>query len=188
VNGIWLYGLARAQEEETAARAAAGEAVPERPPASYMIENREVAVINIFTGAVGFAAAITSLVYGLVREDVPSFAFAGFVLLFAFTYLWVAANQFLGASGRGLGWYCLFVALTAIPTAFIVWDEGGTDIFSLWLGADWLAWAVLWFLFYLLLARGLPILKLTAFVTIFEAIATSWAFAYVLLTEKIEGL
>ena len=32
-------------------------------------------------------------------------------LLFAFTYLWVGINRFLDVDGRGLGGYCLFVAM-----------------------------------------------------------------------------
>ena len=124
LNGIWLYGLARQAEQDRAA-AGAGEAAVPRTPASYMIENREVAIMNIFTGAVNSAVAATALVYGLVTDDATFFALAGFVLLFGFTYLWVAANQFLGASGRGLGWFCLFVAITAVPTGAIVLDRGG---------------------------------------------------------------
>jgi putative amide transporter protein len=186
VNGVWLFGLARAQEQERAVAAGAGG--PAVAPASYMIENKEVAVMNIFTGAVNSVVAVIALVYGLRNDDISLYALAGFVLLFGFTYLWVAYNQFTGVSGKGLGWFCLFVAITAVPTGIIVFDNSEGDIFSLWLGAAWLAWAVLWFLFFLLLALEKPILRLTATVTIFEAIATAWAFGYVLLTEKITGL
>ncbi|MGH3092909.1 MAG: AmiS/UreI family transporter [Gaiellaceae bacterium] len=184
VNGVWLFGLARAQEQERVAAAGA----PAPAPASYMIENKEVAVMNIFTGAVNSVVAVIALVYGIRNDDVALFALAGFVLLFGFTYLWVAYNQFTGVSGRGLGWFCLFVAVTAVPTGIIVFDNSEGDIFSLWLGAAWLAWAVLWFLYFLLLALEKPILRLTATVTIFEAVATAWAFGYVLLTEKVSGL
>lgn len=188
LNGIWLYGLARAQDRGEVAAAEAGGAAP--APASYMIENKDVAVMNIFTGAVNSVVAVAALVYGLVNDDVSFFALAGFVLLFGFTYFWVAFNQFTGVAGRGLGWFCLFVAITAIPTGIITFDNSGGDdlILDYWLGADWLAWGVLWFLFFLVLALGKPILRLTAFVTIFEAVATAWALGYVLLTEKIEGL
>jgi putative amide transporter protein len=186
VNGVWLFGLARAQEEEQAAAAAAG--VPAPAPASYMIENKDVAVMNIFTGAVNSVVAVIALVYGIRNDDISLYALAGFVLLFGFTYFWVAFNQFTGVAGRGLGWFCLFVAITAVPTGIITFDNSEGDIFSLWLGAAWLAWGVLWFMFFLVLALGKPILRLTAAVTIFEAVATAWAFGYVLLTEKISGL
>src|SRR5687768_6441638 len=134
VNGIWLFGLARAQDREREAAAEAG--LPERPPASYMIENKDVAVMNIFTGAVNSVVAVIALVYGIRNDDVTFFALAGFVLLFGFTYLWVAFNQFTGVAGRGLGWFCLFVAVTAVPTGIITFDNSEGDIFSLWLGAD----------------------------------------------------
>jgi putative amide transporter protein len=182
VNGIWLFGLARAQERE---QAAAEPGVPERAPASYMIENKDVAVMNIFTGAVNSVVAVIALIYGVQRDDVSLYALAGFVLLFGFTYLWVAVNQFTGVTGRGLGWFCLFVALTAVPAGIITLDNSDGDTFLVWLGLDWFAWAVLWFLFFLLLAVGKPILRLTAGVTVFEAIVTSWILGFLLLTEKI---
>ncbi len=55
----------------------------------------------------------------------------GFILLFAFTYLWVAANNFLNAGGRAFGWYCLFVAVTAVPAGILTLDGGGGDAVDL---------------------------------------------------------
>ena len=191
VNGIWLYGAYRAQqraERERAGQASSEVIEQEQRRDPFVIQNKEIAILNFFTGGVGVVIATASAVYGLLNDDVPSFATAGFVLLFAFTFIWVALNQFIGADGKGLGWYSLFVAITAIPTGAIVLDDSEGDIFSIWLGADWFAWAFLWFLFFLLLARGMPILRFTGIVTTFEGIATSWALAYVLLTEKISGL
>ena len=57
------------------------------------------------------------MVQGNSQGDLGQVRGAGFILLFAFTYLWVAANNFLNAGGRAFGWYCLFVAITAIPAA-----------------------------------------------------------------------
>jgi hypothetical protein len=185
VNGIWLFGLARAQARE---RAAAEPGAPERPPAAFMIENRDVAVINIFTGLVNSVVAVIALVFGVLRNDVSLYATAGYVLLFGFTYLWVAINQFTGVTGRGLGWFCLFVAVTAVPVGLITLSNAGNSTLLLWLGVDWLAWAVLWFLYFLLLAVGWPILRLTATVTVVEAIATAWILGFLLLTEQVAGL
>lgn len=36
--------------------------------------------------------------------------------MFAFTYLWIAANQFLKAGDHAFGWFCFFIAVTAVPT------------------------------------------------------------------------
>lgn len=77
------------------------------------IQSREIAIMNIFTGGVGVFVAILAGGEG-------DFELAGYVLLFVFTYLWVAYNQFSAQDGRGLGWYCLFVALTAVPVGFTV--------------------------------------------------------------------
>ncbi|MGH2408841.1 MAG: AmiS/UreI family transporter, partial [Chloroflexota bacterium] len=70
--------------------------------------------------------------------------------------MWIAINQLINADGRALGWYCLFVTITAVPTGLIALKDAGSDPWLLWLGIDWLAWAVLWFLFFLLLSVRLP--------------------------------
>src|SRR6187200_2866318 len=90
VNGIWLIGQATAAEA-TAAPAAGGTVALEAHPT--FIQNREVAVINIFTGFVGVLAAVTLAVQGNAAQDIASIRASGFILLFAFTYLWVAFNQ-----------------------------------------------------------------------------------------------
>ena len=58
----------------------------------------------------------------------------GFILLFAFTYLWVAFNQFLDAGGHAFGWYCLFVAITAIPAGIYTLQNAGGNPALVWLG------------------------------------------------------
>src|SRR5215813_12406894 len=89
VNGIWLIGQARAASAAAqvpagaAAREAAagqelgGETVAPPPPAGaetspLFIQNREVAVLNIFTGFVGVVAAATLLVQGNRAGDLAS--------------------------------------------------------------------------------------------------------------------
>src|SRR5262249_62219580 len=108
VNGIWLIGQAR-----VTAAGEAGAAAAEAHPT--FIQNREVAVLNLFTGFVGVVAAVTQMVQGNSQGDLGSIRGAGFTLLFAFTYLWVAANNFLNAGGRGVGGGLLFVGSTPIP-------------------------------------------------------------------------
>src|ERR671918_140520 len=107
VNGIWLIGQARAPAAAGGEAVAAGEAHP------TFIENREVAILNIFTGFIGVVAAATLAVQGNIEGDLASIRGAGYILLFAFTYLWVAYNQYANAGGHAFGWYCLFVAITA---------------------------------------------------------------------------
>src|ERR1700692_3832280 len=84
------------------------------------VGDREIAVIDVF-------------VRGANADSIKG---AAFLLLFTFTYYWVAWNRWNGADGRGLGWFCLFVAITCAPisletlmTAKTLWDY--------WLGVCW---------------------------------------------------
>ena len=215
VNGIWLVGQARAASAaaRVPVRATAGDAAAVRVPAGVaagdaaagqelggeivaqpppraeasplFIQNREVAVLNIFTGFIGVVAAVTLLVQGNRVGDLASVRASGFILLFAFTYLWVAANQFLNAGGRAFGWYCLFVAITAIPAGIYTLQAANGNTAVIWLGIDWFAWAVLWALFWALLALGRPIALFTGWVTILVGVGTSWAFAIAILEGKV---
>jgi hypothetical protein len=208
VNGIWLIGQARAAELSPqpprrtdlteAAPAGVGDvggsetaqsvggrgtepvaATAEASPT--FIQNREIAVINVFVGFVGLVTATTLLVQGNRRGDLGSVAGGGFILLFAFTYLWVAINQFLNAGGRAFGWYCLFVAITAIPAGIYVLKDAGSNTASIWLGLNWFAWSVLWFVFFLLLALERPVARAAGALAIVEGIATSWVLGFLVL-------
>lgn len=150
VNGIWLLGY---------------------------VEDREIAILNIFTGVVGLVAAVLAMVQG----DPASIQFSGLVLLFAFTYLWVAYNRFTNVDGRGLGWYCLFVAVTAVPVAIITLRDADTT-FLTWLGLSWIAWAALWFVYFLLLALKRPITRFTGWFTLIVGIVTAWVPGFLGLT------
>jgi hypothetical protein len=180
VNGIWLIGQATAAE----ATAGPGGAVALEAHPTFL-QNREVAVINIFTGFVGLVAAVTLAVQGNAAQDIASIRASGFILLFAFTYLWVAFNQFLNAGGHAFGWYCLFVAITAVPAGIFTLTDANGNAASIYLGLAWFAWAVLWFMFFLLLALERPIARITGYVTVLEGIATAWVFGFLLLEDKI---
>lgn len=151
VNGLWLLGR---------------------------VSDEEVGVINLFVGIVTFLAAIvTALRGGAALTDI---GFGALVLLFSFTYIWVGVNRFLRADGRGLGWYCLFVAITAVPIGVALLLDAGTT-WQYWLGLNWLAWAVLWFLYWVLLVTKRVGVQLVGAVTVVVAIATAWLPAFLLL-------
>lgn len=119
VNGIWLTGVG---------------------------SDRDVALINIFAGIVTFLIPMWWAFGGYFGADGTPFN-AATMLLFSFTYLWVAANALRGIEDQRLfGWYCLFVALIAVPTGWLVFDSGDLGLALLW----WI-WAVLWFVFWVLL-------------------------------------
>jgi putative amide transporter protein len=167
INGIWLIGQTR----------------PETSP--LYLQGREVAVINFFTGLVGLVTSTTLLVQGNNKADIVTIAGGGFILLFAFTYIWVALNNFLNAGGRAFGWYCLFVAITAVPAGILTLNDANGNDASIYLGICWFAWAILWFLFFLLLALDRPIARLAGSVAILEGIGTAWVFGFLLLENKL---
>lgn len=144
------------------------------------IQPREVAIVNVFTGLVGLLVAV----FAVAQQDLASIQLAAYVLLFAFTYLWVAYNQYIDAEGSGLGWYCLFVAITAVPVSIITLSDADT-VFLVWLGLNWAAWAVLWFLYFLFLALKKEIQNLTAWVTVACGIATAWIPGFLVLNGYI---
>lgn len=155
LNGLWLMG---------------------------QIGDREIPVINIFVGGVTLFVALF-LAFG-PEADLVSVKGAALTLLFTFTYLWVAINRYNDADGRGLGWFCLFVAITAVPVAIDTLSSAQT-LWGVWFGLCWAAWAVLWFMFWLLLVRKMPIAKLTGAVTLAQGIFTGWLPGYLLLTGSI---
>jgi hypothetical protein len=80
------------------------------------------------------------------------------LFLFGFTYLYVAMNNAFDYDGTGLGWFSLFVAITACVYSFWNFDgyaslAGGGAVGDL-LGVLWLTWAALWTLFWLVLGLG----------------------------------
>jgi hypothetical protein len=190
VNGIWLIGSVRAEPmpDEALAGSEAGTAAvrAERRPNPISISNTEVAILNVFTGFVGVVSATTLGVLSQTRDDVSLARAGGFILLFAFTYLWVAFNQWVPRTdGHAFGWYCLFVAITAVPAGIYVIKDANGNTASLWLGADWFAWAFLWGLFFLLLTLELPIARFTGVIAALEGIGTAWALGFALLEKSL---
>ncbi len=147
------------------------------------INGKEVAVINVFVGTLSLLVALYMIFAG--GAEPGSVKAGAFTLLFAFTYLWVAANQFLGADGKGLGWFCLFVSITAGTMAIqALGDLGGS--FGLWNAFNWVAWTLLWFSFFLLLGMSRQIQKQVAFFSLLCAVFTGWIPGLLILEQVIK--
>lgn len=151
LNGLWLLGL---------------------------IGDNEISVIDYFVGGITLAASLY-LAFG-PSADAASIKAAAYTLLFSFTYFWVALNRSNGADGRGLGWFCLFVAVTAVPVTLQSFAAAHTT-WDLWFALSWGAWAVLWGLFFVLLVLKKPIAKFVGGVTVAEGVLTGWIPGYMLL-------
>lgn len=150
------------------------------------VGDREIAVIDVF---VGFLTLVVSLYLALgPAADASSIRAAALTLMFSFTYFWVAWNRWNGADGRGLGWFCLFVAITTVPVFLQTLSEGSTT-WDIWLALNWLSWGALWFLFFLILARGYArLIPLTAVFCMAQGIYTGWLPGYLLLSGLMPGM
>ena len=142
------------------------------------IGDREIAIINIFSGLLT-AAVAAYLAFGPNADD-QSIRAGALTLLFSFTYLWVAYNRFQDVDGRGLGWYSLFVAITVVPVAVVQFMDASSPL-GYWLGVCWAAWAVLWFMYFLLLAMQKPIVKAAGAMTSIQGVLTAWLPGYLIL-------
>lgn len=149
------------------------------------IGDNEIGVIDVFVGAVtGSVAFYLAFVVG----DPASIKGAALTLLFTFTYLWVAWNRYNGADGRGLGWFCLFVAITTVPV-FLDTFANATSTWDVWFGFCWLSWGVLWFLFFLILALNrTQLARPTGAICALQGIYTGWIPGYLLLSGSMPGV
>ncbi len=146
------------------------------------IEDREIIVVNVIAGVVTLCVALYSA-FG-PGADAASIRGAALTLLFTSTYLWVAYNRVVSVDGRGLGWFSLFVAITVVPVALQAFTTASSAL-GFWMALNWTAWAVLWFLYFLLLALKRPILRVTGIVTLLVGIFTGWLPGVLMLEGKI---
>jgi hypothetical protein len=112
-----------------------------------------VAVFNLFVG--GLQTAVPFYLIATAHTPNQILGAAG-IFLFGFTYLYVGIVNLAGFKSDGIGWYSLWVAVLA--TGF-----GLTNILRFHdtpTGLLWLQWAVLWGLFWVVLALGVE--RLTA--------------------------
>lgn len=149
------------------------------------IGDNEIAIIDVFVGIVTGAVAFY---LAFVVNDPVSIQAAAFTLLFTFTYFWVAWNRWNHADGRGLGWFCLFVAITTVPIFFDTLGAASTT-WDVWFAICWLSWCVLWFLFFLILALGRSQLtRMTGIICSAQGVYTGWIPGYLLLTGRMPGV
>lgn len=147
------------------------------------VSTKEAAVINIFTGGLYLAISFNNAFSG----EAPLIRACAYGLLFAFTFLWVAYNELTGQDGRGLGWFSLFVAVTAglitIDQVLVVSNFAGG-----WLVYCWAAWTVLWGSFFALQVLGKKEWKKNiAYGTLFVALTAGWLPGYLLLSGHMPG-
>jgi hypothetical protein len=142
------------------------------------VDQKEISVANFFAGTMFLLNSLYLAFSG--GGDAASFKAAGLVLLFAFTFLWVAINQYNEADGRGLGWYCGAVGVFLIPIALTSFQAAATT-WDYWFSLCWALWALLFLLYFALLVLKTDTVKLTGVVAIINSVVTGWLPAYFLL-------
>lgn len=130
------------------------------------IEPKEAAVFNLLVGLLSALAGVLAAGRATAPAD---FLALGSGLLFAFTYLYVAAVNWLGLRGTGLGWYCLCVAITALPVGWDAQQHGDGRM-----AAIWLVWASLWALFFVDGCTRVAVRRFLAPYTVLVGIGTCW--------------
>lgn len=112
------------------------------------------------------------VVLGLIKDMFApvTFWWAAQVLLFGMTYLMLGIITITGKDGRGLGWYCLFVAVSVPFPAWQTFAAGDMRI-----GTIWVLWGLLWLLFWFIYALGkLAWVKWVRWYMLFCLIFTLW--------------
>jgi len=138
------------------------------------IEPRDSAIFNLLVGLLALLLNVVGLLHAAAASD---YLGAAGGLLFAFTYLYLAGVQWGNLKGVGLGWYCLFVALSALVYAALAFGE------DLRVSGMWVVWASLWFLFFL--ALGLRrVWRLLPAYTVAVGVATCWVPGMLMLTGR----
>ena len=145
------------------------------------IPGKSAGILNFFVGGMQVIFP-TLIILGADGDQSTIFGAAG-LYLFGFTYLYVAILQFTGISGEGLGWFSLFVVFCATVIGVIQFTLVDDPVF----GVIWLIWAVLWFLFFLVLGLGKESLtRTTGWFTIFISHMTGTIPAFLLLLGGYE--
>lgn len=127
------------------------------------IDGKSAGIFNLFVGGLQVFTPIYIIV--TANGDLPTILSASGIFLFGFTYLYVGITNLTNASGSGVGYYSLWVAILAIAYSSVNFALFGDVKF----GIIWLMWSFLWFLFYLLLAKNKPIEKYTGWVAIIQS-------------------
>lgn len=143
---------------------------------------REAAPLNLFVGALQVFTPTYLII--IAAGDVNQVFAASGIYLFGFTYLWVGINAVKEYSNRGFGWFALLVALCAVVYSAESFVRAGDAGF----GVIWALWAILWFLFFLVLGIGRESLgPATGFYTAVIGVVTTVAAFMVLLNSWSGG-
>ncbi len=143
------------------------------------VDAKSAAPINFFVGALQIITP-TYLIF-TANGDADTILSAAGLYLFAFTYLYVGLNLTFDLDGTGLGYFCLFVFVSALVYSGLNFIRFGDNGF----GVIWLYWAFLWLLFFLVLGlKRESLSRYTGAVCAIQGWVTAWVPAFLLLTGR----
>lgn len=145
------------------------------------IADREILVINLLVGGL-FLRIAYEHAFG-AETNPQSVREATLSLLFAFTYLWVAYNRFTRSDGRGQGWFSLIVAITALFYSMLLLSASG-DAWAVWTALSWMAWAMLWGMFFMLQTLNWRLTRHTAWMAIAQGVVTGLLPGWLLVLQR----
>ncbi|WP_416828796.1 AmiS/UreI family transporter [Ectobacillus polymachus] len=106
-------------------------------------EAKSVGIFNLFVGVIQVIIPFYLIMTpGQNNWDLYNDAS---IFLFGLTYLYVGVTALKGLDGRGLGWFCLWVAIVAVMYTFTAMIHFHDVVSTI----TWAMWAFLWFLFFL---------------------------------------
>ncbi len=108
---------------------------------------QSVGIFNLFVGTLQVVIPFYLVATGETPDEILN---ASGIFLFGFTYLYVGVTNLANKPPLGLGWYCLWVVMMAVAFSMVNFFRFDDAKF----GTIWLNWAVLWGLFWLVLAIG----------------------------------
>lgn len=110
------------------------------------VPGRDSGVSNVLIG--GLQLLLCTAVAITADGSLPALLAITGTFLFGLTYLYVGVDALAGLGSAGLGWFCGLVAVAAVVFAAIhVVDDPVLAVL-------WAGWALLWSLFFVLLALG----------------------------------
>lgn len=145
------------------------------------VDPRAAAFLNLFVGVLQVVVPTVLLIQA--DGDPDRVLAASGLYLFGFTYLYVGLNLLTGADSTGVGWFSLFVAISALGFSWISFTKQDDAPF----GVIWLYWSFLWLLFFLLLGlKRAELTTYTGYVTVMQAWVTAAVPAFLLLSGEWE--
>ena len=146
------------------------------------VPGKSGALMNLFVG--GMQSIFPTIIIAQANEDPAVIFGASGLYLFAFTYLYVGINQLYDLPGDGLGWFSLFVAFCAIVFGTVLAVQFQDPVTAVM----WYLWAVLWFMFFLVLGLHMDNLTIaTGWFTLSVAHISATIPALLLLTGAFES-